>query len=118
MKHLFLPITAISALAAQPVHADELLGSALIEEISGQHFDCMMGETPLEWIVSDVTLDATSVPYSAIVRGKTVEAEYSISVEGRLTSDGYGDERRVEKNADGSLSVARSDGRVMKCTAR
>lgn len=109
---------AISVLSAVPLAAEELLNDALIERISGQHFDCVMGETPLEWKIADVEQDATTVQYTAIVRGKSVEAEYAISENGRLTSDGYGEERRVEPGADGSLTVTRADGHVMTCVAR
>ena len=109
--------TAFS-LTALPLCAAELTGPDLLSEISGRHFDCMMGERALEWIIAPVAADATTVPYSAIVGGKTVEASYAVNDKGRLTSDGYGEEREVTREADGALRVARADGRVMLCTAR
>ncbi len=115
---LRISIFAVAALIAQPILADELTGAALLGTISGQHFDCLMGEIPLEWMVADVALSATLVPYTATVRGKTVDAEYTLSGSGRLTTDGYGDERRVEPGPGGSLIVTRSDGRSMTCIAR
>ncbi|WP_372887729.1 hypothetical protein [Shimia sp.] len=110
--------TLALTLLAQPMLAEELTGPALLSQIGGSHFDCLMGETPLQWVVSEVAPDATVVPYTATVRGKTVEAQYTLSAAGRLTSDGYGDERRVESNPEGQLIVTRSDGRAMTCTAR
>ncbi|WP_299350600.1 hypothetical protein [uncultured Shimia sp.] len=101
-----------------PTLAQELKGPDLLSTISGQHFDCKMGPVPLEWIISEVDPEASVVPYNAIVGGKTVEAEYTLTEDGKLSSDGYGDARTVTPSEDGTLSVARSDGRVMVCTQR
>lgn len=109
---------SLVALVPLSAGAEELTGDALLRAISGRHFDCKMGDVALEWIVGDVETDAKTVPYSAIVRGKTVEAEYAVNEAGRLTSDGYGDERSVETHVNDSLRIARSDGRVMICKAR
>ena len=119
MKHsiLILVLTGAS-LCAPPTMAKEISGADLLATISGQSYDCVQGEIPLEWHVSEIAPGATNVDYTAVVRGKTVAAEYEITSNGRLSSDGYGAERIVEQNADGSLTVTRADGKVMTCTAR
>ena len=106
------------AILAQPLVAEELTGPALLQQISGTHFDCQMGEIPLQWVVPEIAPDATLIPYTATVHGKTVEAEYTLTDSGRLTSDGYGEERKVETTPEGGLKITRSDGRAMICTAR
>lgn len=116
MKRLFLAVTL--SLTALPVAADELTDPSLLSEISGKHYDCKMGETSLEWIVTEIAEGAETIAYSAVVHGKTVEAEYTLSEAGRLSSDGYGDERIVTQQDDGALHVARADGRVMVCAER
>lgn len=98
--------------------ADELLGADLLAEISGKHFDCMQGEIPLEWVISEVASDAKTIAYSATVKGKTVESEYVMTEEGRLQSAYYGKERWVTRNADGSLTMTRVGGKPINCTAR
>ncbi|WP_127112130.1 hypothetical protein [Shimia sediminis] len=113
-----LSILAALILTTMPALADELKGAGLLSEISGNHYDCKMGETPLEWIIAEVPEDAKRVPYTAIVGGKKVEAAYDLNDKGRLTSDGYGEERQVVLVDVGALRVARSDGRVMLCKQR
>ena len=110
-----LPATLLCAL---PVHAKELTGPALLEQISGKAFDCVQGDIPLTWTIAEVPSDATEIPYTAVVRGKTVEASYQMTSEGRLTSEGYGESRTVEADPDGTLTVSRTDGRVMTCIPR
>lgn len=117
MKFQFIT-ASLFALVPLSATAEELVGATLLGTISGQHYDCLMGEVPLEWVLSDVKPDAITVPYTAIVHGKSVESEYTLSDAGRLTSDGYGDERQVHALEDGTLTISRSDGRVMTCNAR
>ncbi|WP_204114303.1 hypothetical protein [Shimia biformata] len=105
----------LALLIAPPVMAAELTGPDLLTAISGKAFDCVQGEIPLTWTIAPVAPDAETVPYTAVVRGKTVEAEYEVTPEGRLTSDGYGDARTVDRSEDGALTVTRADGRVMVC---
>lgn len=107
-----LPLALLTAL---PAMAAELTGPALLTAISGKAFDCVQGEIPLSWTIAEVAPDAQTVPYTAIVRGKTVEAEYILTEDGQLTSDGYGEARTVEQAEDGTLTVTRADGRVMTC---
>ena len=116
MKHISL--AAALTLCALPATANELTGADLLNEISGHHYDCKMGDTPLEWIIATVTEDAKTVPYTAIVGGKTVNASYDLNDKGRLTSDGYGDVREVVLVDVGSLRIARGDGRSMLCKVR
>lgn len=101
-----------------PAASAELLGTDLTTTISGQHYDCVMGGTPLEWIFPELDPEVKTVPYTAIVRGKTVDAEYMLTDKGRLSSDGYGEERQVSLEEDASLNVTRADGRAMTCKAR
>lgn len=108
---------ALTGLAV-PLVAEELSGPALLDSLSNRTFDCLQGPIPLQWSFETIAPDATAVPYVAIVKGKTVEAEYEITSNGRLTSDGYGAERIVERLEDGALRVTRSDGRAMVCKAR
>ena len=119
MKHSVLTLALIGAgLCALPAAAAELTGADLLKTINGQSYDCVQGEIPLEWHVSEIASDAKTVDYTAVVRGKTVAAEYEVTSNGRLSSDGYGAERMVELNTDGSLTVTRADGKAMTCTAR
>lgn len=119
MKHSLLSLALAGAsFCAFPVMADEVSGAELLTTISGRSYDCVQGEIPLEWHVSEISPDATTVGYTAVVRGKTVAAEYEITSNGRLSSDGYGAERIVEQNPDGSLTVTRADGKAMICIAR
>lgn len=109
---------ALATFIAQPALAQELTGRDLLAAIGGRHFDCLMGQTQLEWVLGNIASGATTLPYSATVHGKTVTAAYQLTDTGRLTSEGYGDERRVETGPDGVLTITRSDGRAMTCTAR
>lgn len=119
MKTYFIGTALASALLATcPAYADELLGADLLKALSGNSFDCLQGEVPLEWQIAELTKDAHIVPYTAVVKGKTIQAEYEMTPEGRLTSDSYGAERRVEMALDGTLVVTRSDGRSMTCRSR
>lgn len=113
-----LIMAAAFSLTALPLWASELTGADLLSEISGKHYDCKMGETALEWIIAPLAPDTATVPYTAIVGGKTVEASYTVNDKGRLTSDGYGDERQVVLVDVGAVRVERSDGRVMLCAER
>jgi hypothetical protein len=112
------PLAVSLAILAAPLAAEEISGPALLDSLSNRTFDCLQGPIPLQWSFETIALDATAVPYVAIVKGKTVEAEYEITSNGRLTSDGYGAERIVERLKDGALRVTRSDGRAMVCKAR
>ena len=98
-----------------PAIAGELTGAALFDRIGGQSFDCTQGDVALTWQVDPIAKGATSVDYSAVVRGKTITASYVVTKAGRLSSDGYGAERNVTENPDGSLTIARADGKVMVC---
>ena len=118
MKRIALPAMLATFALVLPASANELTGTDLLSEISGNHYDCQMGDTPLEWIIAKVAAEATTVPYTAIVGGKTVNAEYALNDKGRLTSDGYGEEREVVLLDIGTLRVARSDGRNMLCKVR
>ncbi len=119
MKSTLLPALPLLLVAlAPPAKAEEITGADLLSLLSGQSFDCVQGQIPLEWHIAKIAADAKTVPYRAVVRGKTVEAEYDITTNGRLSSDGYGAERTVKRNADGTLTVTRADGKAMICTAR
>lgn len=109
---------SVASLAAGSALGSELLGKELLAAISGQSFDCVQGEILLEWHISEISKDVRIVPYTAVVRGKTVEAEYLLTDTGHLTSDGYGEERKVERAEDGTFIVTRSDGRAMTCKAQ
>ncbi|MEP2530465.1 hypothetical protein [Shimia sp.] len=112
---LFVPLLTGAILAGLPVQAAEITGADLIDQITGKSFDCVQGDIPLEWRFDDIAQDAKTIPYTAVVRGKTVEAEYEVTSNGRLSSDGYGAERIVERAPDGTLTVTRADGRAMTC---
>lgn len=115
---LRLSILALAATLPQLLDASELTGAELLGALSDRNFDCMQGDIPLEWRFGALPADATTVAYAATVRGKTIEAEYALTDAGRLTSEGYGTERVVERNPDGTLTVTRADGVAMICTAR
>lgn len=118
MKQILSTAALLAALSApQLLQAEELLGAALITRLSNTSFACVQGETPLEWAFATLDPSAQVVPYQATVNGKTIEAEYQITAEGRLTSDGYGAERQVTLEDDGRLIVTRADGKVMVCIA-
>ena len=101
-----------------PSLASELTGPELLTTLSGRTFDCRQGDVPLEWRFANIAPDQIRIPYTALVRGKTIEAEYEVTPNGRISSDGYGAERVVTIANDGTLTVTRTDGRSMTCLSR
>lgn len=96
----------------------ELTGERLIAEIAGHEFDCRENEVDFLWQPGIWDAQARSLPYVAVIKGKTFESHYVLDDAGRLVQSSNNSERRVTRAADGALVIAQDNGREMTCRRR
>lgn len=98
--------------------ATELTGEALVAEISGQVFDCRENDVDFLWQPGALAADGQTLPYVAVIKGKTFASHYVLNDAGRLVQSSNEAVRTVQPNTDGTLLIRQDNGREMTCRRR